>query len=119
MSNQTYCCTTPGALCFSAAVFAVLYGLGLLLPVFWPGLGAYQNVILLSALGLTCVTNFAKNRTVHCGLTGPLFLIAAAVLALGTAGILNVPQSIVWPFVLIGVGISFFVEWRVTQPARG
>lgn len=117
MSNQRYCCTTPGAICFWLAAFAIFYGLGLLLPLIWPASGAYEGAFLFAAIGLACFANFARNRTLHCAVTGPLFLAAAGAVALRNAGIWNVPQRVLWPLVLIGVGIAFVIEWRVTRHA--
>lgn len=109
---KTSCCTTPAVLCFSAAVFLILYGAGLMLLEAWPSARNYSDVLLLGAIGLTCVVNFLWNRTYHCGITGPLFLVAAGVLALTTAGIWSVSTSLVWSLVLIGTGLAFLLEWR-------
>lgn len=117
-ANPDYCCTTPGSICFWFAAFAVLYGLGLLLVFVWPSLRGLEEAILFAALGLACLANFARNRTVHCAISAPLFLLAAAALGLKRAQVLSFPHEIVWPLVMIGIGIAFFIEWRVTGFAR-
>jgi len=114
----SYCCTTPGALCFWFAAFFVFYGLGLLLPVFWPQFKGYEEIILFAALGLACAVNFGRNRTAHCAITAPIFLVTAVVLALERAGVWDVPNQLVWPVVLIGVGIAFLIERQVTRTER-
>jgi hypothetical protein len=86
--SQT-CCTSPAAMWFWAAAFAVLYGMGLLMRSTWPVFEPYADTLLLAALGAACFINFGRNRTLHCGLTGPLFLVAAIVAALIEAGILG------------------------------
>jgi hypothetical protein len=56
--------------------------------------------------------NYGRNRTLHCGLTGPLFLIAAVVALLIEAGVWRVDQDVLWGVVLIGVALAFLIEWR-------
>jgi hypothetical protein len=98
---------------FWAAAFAVLYGAGLLLRSTWPVFEPYADTALLAALGVACFINFGRNRTLHCGLTGPLFLGAALVAALMEAGVWGVPENALWGVVLVGVALAFLIEWRV------
>jgi hypothetical protein len=62
---------------FWVAAFAVLYGLALFARSTWSVIDPYSDTLLLSALGLACFINFGRNRTLHSGLTGPLFVTAA------------------------------------------
>ena len=110
--SQT-CCTSPAAMWFWAAAFAVLYEMGLLMRSTWPVFEPYADTLLLAALGAACFINFGRNRTLHCGLTGPLFLVAAIVAALIEAGIWGVSEEVLWGVVLIGVALAFLIEWRV------
>jgi hypothetical protein len=105
---------------FWAAAFVVLYGLGLLARSTWPVVEPYADTLLLAALGLACVINFGRNRTLHCGLTGPLFLIAAVVAFLMEAKLWDVNEDALWGLVLVGVALAFLIEWRVVgrQGAR-
>ena len=107
-----YCCTTPGALGFWIAVFLILYGSGLMIVQFWPETRDYGNVFLFAALGLACVANFAWNRTFHCAITGPLFLVAAGTLAMNEAGVWHVPMSLVWGVILIVGGLALLLEQK-------
>lgn len=107
------CCTTPSAMWFWVVMFLAFYGLGVLITQNWPALDPYGATILLSALGLACVVNFRRNWTLHCGLTGPLFLIAAAVAASMEAGFWNGNMTLLWTVVALGVGLAFVVEWRI------
>ena len=109
--SQT-CCTSPAAMWFWAAAFAVLYGAGLLVGFTSPVFEPYGDTLLLAALGAACVINFGRNRTFHCGLTGPLFLVAAIVAALIEAGIRDVSEEALWGVVLVGVALAFLIEWR-------
>jgi hypothetical protein len=108
------CCTTPSAMGFWAAAFVVLYGAALLLASVWPALGPYGDTLILAALGTACFVNFSRNRTVHCGITGPIFLIGAVAAALIESGRWLADLSIVWSVVLLAVGIAFVVEWQTT-----
>ena len=62
-------------------------GMGSLMRSTWPVFEPYADTMLLVALGAACFINFGRNRTLHCGLTGPLFLVAAIVAGLIGAGI--------------------------------
>lgn len=110
--REKSCCTTPSAMCFWGAMFVLFYGMGLLLHTAWPGLRAYGNTTILVALAAACFVNFGRNRTLHCGLTGPLFVAAALVALLMEAGIWNIDQSVLWGVVMVGVALAFLIEWR-------
>ena len=66
-------------------------------------------------MAIGCFANWARNRTYHCAVTGPLFLIGGVVFLLADARVLHVQTGWVWPFVLIGVGIAFVLEWRYAK----
>jgi len=112
------CCTTPAAACYWAAAFVLVYGAGLLLTAIWPTLEAYGDTMLLVAFGAACFLNFRQNRTLHCSITGPLFLLGALAAAMIEAGIWTVDLSVVWGIVLVGVGLAFIIEWRTVGPSR-
>ena len=112
------CCTSPAAMWFWAAAFAVLYGSGLLARSTWHMFEPYADTLLLAALGLACFINFGRNRTLHCGLTGPVFLIAAAVAFLMEAEVWDVNEDALWGLVLVGVALAFFIEWRAVGRRR-
>ena len=110
-SDQLSCCT-PRVWGFYLVVFAILFGASLLVVTFWEGAGQYTNALLFTSLGVACLVNVAHNRTLHCLITGPFFLLVALVLALTAAGIWHVPISSLWPLVLIVVAAAFLIEWR-------
>ena len=113
------CCTTPAAMCFWAATFVLVYGAGLLVRSVWPALHPFGDTLLLGSLGAACFINFGRNRTLHCGITGPLFAVAAVAAALMEGGVWDFDMTVVWAVVLIGVGIAFFLEWRTVGQANG
>jgi hypothetical protein len=106
------CCTTPAAMWFWDVMFAVFFAAGLLLGTVWPGLEPYGDTMILAALAAACVVNFGRNRTLHCGLTAPLFGAGAIVALLMEAGIWNVDEAVLWRIVLAGVVLAFLIEWR-------
>ena len=107
------CCTTPAAAGFWAVMFLLFYAAGLLFASFWPGLQRYRDTMILVALGAACFVNFGRNRTLHCGLTGPLFALAAIVAVTIEAGLWNIDEAILWAVVLSGVALAFLIEWRI------
>lgn len=96
---------------FWAAMFALFYGAGLLLGTMWPGLRQYGDTLILTALAAACFVNFGRHRTLHCGLTGPLFGAGAIVMLFAEAGLWNVDETMLWGVVAIGVAIAFLTEW--------
>lgn len=112
------CCTTPSAIFFWAAMFVVFYGASLLLGAVWPELRHYGDTLILGSLAAACFVNFGRNRTLHCGLTGPLFLGGAVVALLMEAGMWNVDQSVLWGVVVVGVAVAFVIEWRTVGRQR-
>lgn len=115
MNRPTFaqgCCTTPSAICFWAAMFILFYGASLMLGTVWPELRQYGDTLILVSLAAACFVNFGRNRTLHCGLTAPLFTVGAVVALLMEAGIWNVDQPVLWGVVLVGVALAFLIEWR-------
>ena len=112
------CCTSPMAMWFWAVALVALYALGLFARSTWPVFEPYADTLLLAALGLACLINFGRNRTFHCGLTGPLFLIAAVVAFLMEARVWSVNEDALWGLVLVGVALAFLVEWRAVGRQR-
>lgn len=106
------CCTTPSAIGFWAAMFVLFYGAAVLLGTVWPGVQHYGDTVILTALAAACFVNFGRNRTLHCGLTAPLFFVGAIVALFMEAGVWNVAQAVLWGVVLVGVAVAFLIEWR-------
>jgi len=109
------CCSSPAAMCYWFAASLIAWGALSLIGIFWHPLHALLAATILFAMAIGCVANWLRNRTFHCGITGPLFLIAAVLFLLSDASMVHVNSLLVWPFVLIGVGIAFLLEWRYTR----
>src|SRR5215467_16029644 len=94
------CCSSRASICFwlivSLAAWAVLASIGM----FWHPLHATSAVTCLLAMAVGCTANAFKNRTYHCILTGPLFLIAATLLL--SSDLTHVKPAAVWAAVIVG-----------------
>jgi hypothetical protein len=66
-------------------------------------------------MAIGCLANWLRNRSYHCAITGPLFLIAGVVFLLSGVRMIHVDTLWIWPFVLTGVGIAFLLEWRYAK----
>jgi len=62
-------------------------------------------------MAIGCLANWIKNRSLHCVITGPLFLVAGVLFLLSGVGLIQFNAFGVWPFVVAGVGIAFLLEW--------
>jgi hypothetical protein len=81
--------------------------------MFWRPLHASSAATCLLAMSVGCFANAFKNRTYHCVLTGPLFLLAAILLL--SSGLTYVKPTMIWTGVLVGTGAAFFLEWRYAR----
>jgi hypothetical protein len=113
-SQKRFCCLTRRSACTWLAAFFLVYGLAWIV-LYREHLEPYQGAALFAAMGVACFVNFAQNRTFHCVLTGPFFLLVALGLALESRGVWNVSRTVLWPTVLIVVGIAFLIERRVAH----
>jgi hypothetical protein len=109
------CCTTPSAACFWGTTALLIYGAGLLLGVVWPLIRTFNATLVLLAMGGACVLNYARNRTLHCVITAPVFLLAAVAMAFSEAGVLHVSDRVLSGFLVVAVATAFVVEWRTVS----
>jgi hypothetical protein len=109
------CCSSPAAMCYWFAASLIAWGVLSFIGLYWRPLHGSSEATLLFAMAIGCLANWFRNRTLHCSITGPLFLIAAVVFLLSDAAMIHVNSLLVWSSVLIGVGIAFLLEWRYTR----
>jgi hypothetical protein len=112
------CCSSPAGMCYWFAVSLIAWGALSLIGIYRHPLHGSSATAILFAMGIGCVANWVRNRTLHCAFTAPLFLIAAVVSLLCDVNILHVNAILIWPFVLIGVGAAFLAEWRYSGVVR-
>ena len=101
---------------FWAAAFVLLYGAALLLSSVSLGLRPYSDTLIMVALGAACFINFSRNRTLHCGITGPIFVVGAVAAGFIESGKWAFDLRVVWGIVLVGVALAFAIEWRTAGP---
>ena len=109
--SKGYCCSSWQSLCFWGCAFAVFYAAGLL-AIYWLHMQIYQTAVLFAALGLACAANLVRNRTFHCVITAPFFLLVALVFALGTAGVWKIHTGFLWIAVAIVICAALLLERR-------
>jgi hypothetical protein len=89
------------------------WGVLSLMGIYWRPLHASFEAACLFAMAIGCLANWLRNRTFHCAITGPLFLIGGVMLLLSGLHVIPLRDTLwVWPVVLIGVGIAFLLEWQ-------
>jgi len=93
-------------------VSLVPWGFLSLIGVYWHPLHASSAQTILLAMAVGCVANWLRNRTIHCGFTGPIFLIAGVVSLLSEMNVIHASSNLLWSLTLVAVGIAFLVEWR-------
>ena len=76
------CCSSPAALCYWFVVSLVTWGVLSLIGIYWHPLHTSPAAACLFAMAIGCLANWVKNRSFHCAITGPLFLVAGTVLLL-------------------------------------
>lgn len=109
------CCTSPKSLCYWFVVSLVAWGVLSLIGVFWRPLRASEAAACLFAMAIGCFANWLRNRTFHCAITGPLFLIAGIVFLLTGERMIHVNTQWLWPFIVMVVAIAFALEWRYAK----
>ena len=86
------------------------WGLLSLVGLYWRPLRVSSAATCLLAMAIGCFANWLRNRTFHCAITGPLFLIGGVMFLLSGVRVVHVNTHWVWPFVLIGVCVAFLLE---------
>lgn len=112
------CCSSPAAICYWFIVSLAAWGVLSLIGLYWRPLSASSEATCLFAMAIGCLANWFRNRTFHCAITAPLFLIAGVLFLLSGMRMIHVNVSWVWPFLFIGVGIAFVLEWFYGQRAE-
>ncbi len=66
-------------------------------------------------MAVGCLANWLKNRSFHCAITGPLFLVAGVAFLLAVVRLVHINSHYVWWSVVIGIGIAFLLESRYAK----
>ena len=105
------CCSSRSFVLYWCSVSLLAWGAISLVGIYWHPLHASSAVTICLAVAIGCAVNGLRNRTLHCAITGPAFLIAGAVFLLSDMGLSAINSRFVWPFVAVVTGISFLLEW--------
>jgi hypothetical protein len=117
--SKRACCSSPAAMCYWFAASLIAWGVLSAAGSYWRPLHWYSASTVLFAMAIGCVANWLRNRSFHCAITAPLFLIAAIVFLLAHMHIAHVNVSLVWSLLLIGTAIAFLLEWRYAKRSAG
>jgi hypothetical protein len=109
------CCSSPASICYWFIVSLGAWGVLSLIGIFWVPLHARSSSACLFAMAIGCFANWRRNRSFHCAITGPLFLIGGIALLSSGERLLRVNTNWVWTFVVVGTGIAFLLEWRYAK----
>jgi hypothetical protein len=109
------CCTSPAAMCYWLTVSLIPWGVMSLIGIYWRPLAASSAAAFLFAMAVGCLANWLRNRSLHCAITGPFFLLAGVVFLLSGVRMVHVNTLLVWPSVLIGTAIAFLLESRYAK----
>jgi hypothetical protein len=105
------CCSSPAAICYWFIVSLVAWGVLSLIGIYWRPL-QISSAACLFAMAIGCLANWLRNRTFHCSVTGPLFLVGGVMFVLSSMGVIPRRDTLwIWPVLLLGIGIAFLLEW--------
>lgn len=107
---EAACCSSPASICYWFVVSLVAWGVLSLIGTYWRPLHT-SSAACLFAMAIGCLANWLRNRSLHCTITGPLFLIGGVVFLLSGVRVIHVNTRWVWPVLLLGIGIAFLLEW--------
>jgi hypothetical protein len=106
------CCSSPGTICYWFTVSLIAWGVLSLIGIYWRPLHASSAAACLFAMAIGCIANWFKNRSLHCTITGPLFLIGGVMFLLSAVRAIPRRDTLwVLPVLLIGIGVAFLLEW--------
>ena len=105
------CCNSPAAMWYWFGVSAAAWGVLSLIGMYWQPVHVLSASGCLFAMAIGCFANWLRNRTFHCGITGPIFLIAGALSLASDVHLVRVNESLLWLCILTGVAIAFLLEW--------
>src|SRR5260370_11691939 len=111
-SARRACCTSPAAIGYWFFVSLVSWFVIGLAGVYWHSVRPQSAAAILFALSVGCFANWLRNRTLHCAITGPLFLIVGLLALLSELKIIRFPDPLLWFTLLFGAAIAFFAEWQ-------
>lgn len=114
---QGACCSSPAAIGYWFGVSLLAWAALSIIGLYWRPLHALSPQTILFAMAIGCVANWLRNRTFHCLLTAPIFVVAAILFLMSGLRMIRTNDRVVWPFVIVGVCLAFLLEWRCAKPS--
>lgn len=102
-------------MCYWFAASLIAWGVLGLAGIYWYPLHWYSALTILYAVGIGCIANWLRNRSFHCAITAPMFLISATLFLLDSLGIARVNVSLVWSLLFVGTAVAFLLEWKYAK----
>src|SRR5579864_1122424 len=118
LARRNACCSSPAAVKYWLCVTICSWAIISLVGAIWQPLHATSAVTILFAMSAGCFANWIRNRTYHCFIDGPLFLVAGGLFLLRAIGLAHFPSWAIWAPLLVGVSLSFWLERRISRPRR-
>jgi hypothetical protein len=112
MSEGRACCSSPTAICYWCIMSLLAWGVLSVIGIYWYPLHASGAATFCLAVAIGCTTNWIKNRTLHCAITGPVFLGAGFLFLLSDSGRFAINPHWVWLIVAALTALAFLLEWR-------
>src|SRR6516165_6450732 len=88
------CCSSPLSICYWCSASFLAWGVLSLIGIYWYPLHASSVATICLAVAIGCGANWFRNRTLRCGITGPLFFTAGAVFLLSDMHVFPISPSI-------------------------
>jgi hypothetical protein len=114
-TSKSVCCTSPAAVCYWCAATLMAWAVLGFVGKFWHPLRWYASSTILLAMGIGCIANWVRNRSFHCSITAPLFLLGGLVFFLADLGAIRVNIPWVWSLLCAGSVLAFLLEWRFAR----
>jgi hypothetical protein len=102
-------------MCYWCLVSLLAWGALRLIGIYWYSLHTSSAATICLAVAIGCAANWVRNRTLHCAITAPVFLVAGTEFLLSEMGTLAINPLLVWPIVAIVTGLAFLLEWRYSN----
>ena len=110
MTQRQTCCSSPAAMFYWLSTSLLAWGILGLTGIYWNPLRAASATTICLAVAIGCGANWFRNRTLHCALTGPIFLVAGSLFLLLDTRHLAISPTVVWVAVAVLTGVAFLLE---------
>jgi hypothetical protein len=114
-ASRQACCSSLTSIGYWCCTSLLAWGGLSLIGIYWYPLHGSAAATVCLAVAIGCIVNWLKNRTLHCGITAPLFAIAGTLFLLSDMRLIAIAPAVVWLPVAVVTGLSFLLEWHATR----